>query len=205
MIRVKDIATLSDDLIRESLRRSRRRGRYRKHPRPCRTRDELVAYLKEKGFRTVHSLDVGRVEGDPTRDDYIKEFGSWAEARDTAFGKADKLEVDFQYTLKAFVEFGLWNRSAYLEARKKRPDILPSLHQINRRWGRFGNLVACARRLSASESIISYLKLRRKSGVVPTIDECRAAGLDISKLMGIFGGKRELDDYVARMEGMYEN
>jgi hypothetical protein len=41
--------------------------------------------------------------------------------------------------------------------------------------------------------------------VVPTIDECRAAGLDISKLMGIFGGKRELDDYVARMEGMYEN
>jgi hypothetical protein len=195
-----DILELPDDKIRK-LKHGQRRGRYKRHPRPRFSREQLVEYLKKRGFKTARQLEAGRAEGEPKVYDYIREFGSWGTARNFVFGHPElEPEIDVAYVLKGIVEFGLWTASKYRAARKMRPDVFPSMHRVVKRWGSFGQMTRLALRLSMKQTLKAYILLWRKLGRTPTLKECKQNGLVIKGLIDFFDGKRAFDEYVAGME-----
>jgi len=205
MFSLKDITNLPDNEILR-IRKGKRRGSYKRHPRPCFSREHLIEYLQDNGFRTVRQIRRERGEGEPTSDDYVKEFGSWSRARDIVFGAPEpEPDFDVEYMLKGIIEFDLWTWRKYIKTQKKRPDIFPSIYRVRKRWGSFSNMIYLARKMSITQTLNAYVRLWRKCGHTPTLKECDSAGVDVSAVIKFFEGKRAMDDYVSRMEELHEN
>jgi hypothetical protein len=183
------------------VRRTRRSAPRRRLPRPRRTRDELLRYLRSTGFDSVRKLDAGRGKGDPTPYDYRREFGSWGEAKELAFGKKVTPELTLKYVALAIIQFGLWTREKYRMARRNRPDVLPSTYLVEKVCGSFSRVARVARCMSMRETLNAYMALGRRLGRIPSLKDCRRDGLSISEAVEFFGGKRELDDFIVRLEG----
>jgi hypothetical protein len=160
------------------------------------TRDELLEYLRRKNFRTRKQLRDGRQKGEPRDCDYIREFKKWKTAVVAALGRKETSPTDASYFVKVVVQFNLWTKKRYLTARRREPDLVPSAYWLKKRWGNFGNLIACARQYDESVIIGDYLKLYRKLGRIPTDRECRANGVNIDKVVALSGSRKKFDSHI---------
>jgi hypothetical protein len=178
-------------------RKRRSRGSYKKRPRPERSKEKLAKYLKDNGFKTREQLRRGRHDGDPTDDDYRKAYGSWTAAVAEIWNIQP---VSRKYLLKAVIEFGLWTREAYLEAREKRPDVFPSVSVIKREFGSWGAMKEVASAMSVRRTLEAYIVLKKRLGKKPNLKDCQMAGLVIESAVKLYGGKNGLDKFVDSLE-----
>jgi hypothetical protein len=181
--------------------RSRRRGRggYRRRDRPERSREQLAAYLRRNGFRSRRQLRVGRGEGDPTDDDYVKEYGSWSDAVKEIWRTE---QPSREFIAKAVVEFGLWSKDDYEAAHKRMPEAVPSMRVVRREFGGWGILKEIATAMSLRKTLEAYMELKSRLGRSPTKEDCRMAGLVIAAAIRVYGSKRGLDAFVRALEEM---
>jgi len=174
--------------------------------RPKRSRERLIAYLRTTGIKSANKLEKLRKDGDPVVYDYKREFGSWQAAKEAAFGVDVSVEDctctehGAEYLLKIMLEFGIKTRAEYLELRRRKPSVVPSVNHVIRHWGSFRAMKAYVRSYSLIDILNEYLKLYRRHGGPPSFRVCRSAGLDISKLVTDLGGKGELDALAASVE-----
>ena len=197
-----DILTMPDSQ-RQKIRFRKRRKKYHCEKRPKFTREELLAYLRKNNFRSPLQIMKGRKPGEPKTYEYLREFGTWKNAKLNAFG-VPPAPTDPVYIYKTVIEFNLWTQKAYLAARKKRPDIIPSIRIVYNRWGKFSTLKKFAQRFSIRVLIESYWELKRKLGRHPESDECRAHGIHLEKAIEFFDGKRKLEKFVDALESQNE-
>jgi len=188
---------------RQRLRLASKPRKYAKNRRKKFSRDELLEYLRVNRFRSWRILMASRLDGDPTVYDFRKEFGNWKGAIESAFGRdiVEVKELDHRYVMMTILEFNLWTLARYVSKHNLEPSILPSRYQLLKEWGRWSNVVACARRYSIAVVTGDYLRLWRRLGKCPTLEDCRQQSLDLSKAVDYFGGKKELDEMVRAMMG----
>jgi len=189
----------SPEELKRWRRKCRGRGPYKRKGRPKRSKEQLVEYLREKGFTTRDGLRSGRGEGDPTDDDYRCEYGSWTEAMKEIWNRKP---LDRKYVAKSIIEFGLWTREGYERSRERRPDVLPSMYAIRREFGSWGVLKEIASVMSLKKTLQAYMELKRRIGKRPTREDCRIAGIEIGTAIKMYGGKDGLDRFVESMEEM---
>lgn len=203
MAKIDDILSMSDYQRRKLRLKKGRRKKYHCEKRPDFTREELLAYLRKNDFHSPQQLEKGRKQGEPKVYEYLREFGSWREAKMSAFGIPSP-PVDPAYIYKSVIEFNLWTEKAYLAARKKRPDIIPPIHVVRKRWGYFRTLKEFARRFCIKMVVEDYWKLKRKLGRHPDLAECRAEGIHLDKVVEFFDGKKALEKFVDSLEAQNE-
>ena len=198
----QDIFNLPDRKRRSFHYSPYRRGKYRKIDRPKRSNDELVAYLRDNNVHTSRQLERCRRGNDPTLSDYRLAFNKWSDATTLAFGRVEKINPsnDPEYMAKLLVQFQITSVRRYWEARRLRPDIVPSYRVVRRKWGGFKGLKFLLRRYSMVAIFNAYLSLRRRFGRYPTLNECKAKGIHFDKVMELFGSKRKLDAFLDGME-----
>jgi hypothetical protein len=168
--------------------------------RPRISGEELLNYVRENDFRTVRQLYRGRKLGEPKRYDYVREFGSWAKAKEKAFGRDPKVAFDLEYVLKSVIEFNIWTQARYFAIHKARPDVIPSSRFIRDKFGTFGNLFYMARSRSLVATLNRFVALKKALGCNPSIDDCRQAGLSLEPAVKMFGGKHKLDKFISSLE-----
>jgi len=170
------------------------------------SKEELITYLTINRFDSSRKLMDLRKDNEPTVYDCVKTFGSWKETKKAVFGGGiDDLidgepECDAEYLVKAVIENNLWTWRRYLEARKKRPDIIPSSHQIKKNWKAFSDLINFSKAYSIKHSAVKFLNLKNKLGRMPTKKDCEEAGINLERAIDKFGGKREFDKFIKNME-----
>jgi len=197
----KEIAKMSDE-ERRRLRLRRVSGKYRKKPRPDFSRQQLVSYLRRKGFRSCRELDKGRRGQEPSSYDYRKEFGSWKNALEAVYGSRppafeSATSDDPEFYGKLVVQLDLWRKADWESARQKMPEVVPSINQVRRKFGRYSNLVEYARRLSLASALNRYLVLSRRLGRVPSLKDCQRDGVSIEAAVEHFGSKKAMDEFIA--------
>jgi hypothetical protein len=170
---------------------------YRMERRKPLSRDELIDYLRRNSIRSSRVLEKLRKDGDPTLYDFRKEFKTWQEAEEVAFGKEPfKPEIDAEFVLKAAVLYDVWTYRAYREARKLHPEMFPSVAFVYRKFTGFKEFVVFARGFSLQRTVDDYRALWRKLGRRPLIEDCKTAGLLMDMPMKVFGSKAALDAHV---------
>jgi hypothetical protein len=203
MVKISDILAYSDEKrrgLRLKTKRIQKRKPYVRIERPNRSQDELLEYFKDKGITTQKSLLEIRRGDDPLPYDYIKAFGSWGKAKEIVFGPKEVPPLEAEYMVKCIIEFDLWTRPVYEEACRKRPDILPSIYRILKKWGRWSNLTELAYRSSFKKTLDSYLLLKKKLGRTPSVKDCKRAGVKLESVRTLFGSKTEMDRFLIRVE-----
>lgn len=186
------------------LRLNRKPRKYKKQARVKLSREDMIKYLRDRKIRSCRVLEKTRQPTDPNVNDFRLEFGSWGEAVRISFGRDIAAKSDSSYLLKTIHEFGLWSVKGYKKARKVDPHTIPSPNQVIREWGSFGRMFEQARRTSIEYIIGEYRKLARKIGGIPSIEQCRAAGLRIDEAVRFYKTKKEMDDIVISMGGLNE-
>ena len=189
---------------RRRVRLARKPRKYVRKPRKAFNQDELLERLRELGARSWRTFESARIDGDPTVDDYRKEFGSWQNAKDAAFGK-DIIKVnqlDHEYICRTIIEFNLWTFRAYKKARARDPDIIPSMHRVLDEWGCWSNVKQLAREYSVKLVVSDYIKLWRRLGKKPSLSDCRDANVRIDEALRLYKKKRKLDEAVEDMRRM---
>jgi len=190
---------LSPGQLRRWHSRRRARGRYRRRRRPRRSKEQLAEYLRSRGFRTRAQLRAGRRHGDPTDDDYRDAWGSWGDAVKEIWREEARSR---RYVVNSVIEFNLWTKAAYQEARVSRPDVFPSMRAVCREFGSWGVLKEIAAAMSLRKTLAAYMDLKRRLGRRPTINDCRMAGVIVDKAIEVYDGKRGLDHFVESLEEM---
>lgn len=191
------------ELSRADLHRWRKRrkgrGKYNRRNRPEFTKEQLAEYLKKKNFRTREQLRRGREEGEPTDADYREAYGSFRAAREEIW----QVEPwNREYVVKALIEFNLWTREKYHEARRNRPDVLPPLNWIVSEFGSWSTLKEIATAFSLRRTIDAYVVLRNRLGRRPTLKEAKMAGIILDKAVKIYGGKPGFDKFIESLESV---
>lgn len=161
---------------------------------------DLISYLQEKQFRSTRDLVNGRQNDEPTVYDYQKCFGSWSKAQKYIFAKSPMdtevyLNVDAEYFVRLVNDYSLWTRDKYKKARKSRPDIIPSMHQLIKYWHSFSNLKNFCRAYSLKYTAMKFISLMYKLNKIPTIKECENTSLNIERLIKKFKSKKNLNDF----------
>ena len=199
---LSDLFAMSDDRRRRIFSRLKHRGKYTGEKVPRRSKEELLAWLKEKDIRSSRQVDKVRKPGDPTLSNFRREFPKWQDAIDQAFGFHDLPPNvdDPEYMAKVVTQFGLWTLADYKRARKARPDVIPSYFALMKRWGGFRGLKIISVRYSLLATMNSYVSLRRRYGRIPTFQECLQANVILDKAIEFYGSKRKLDLFLDGME-----
>ena len=207
-----DILKLPDEIrktIRLDLRAKRKRGIRRRRPIRCPefTRAELIDYVRRNNFRKVSQVFAASGNGNPTLWCFQKNFGTnfWSLVKQEAFSP-DSIrfkwhdDIDAGYLMKLVLEFGLWTRDKYEKARLAHSDIVPPLNRIREKWGTFRRMKICARRYSIKIMLDEYLKLSRRLGRIPSVEDCKQNEVYIDKVIEFFEGKKYLDMFLQMME-----
>ena len=161
------------------------------------TREQILDYLRNNKFSSARKLRAGRKPGEPSVYDCVKEFGNWENARTAVFGmKPMDFGYDDEFITKSIVFGKAWTMQAYREMRKKEPETFPSLYKIlkRRKWREFSCL---AKQRSLKGTLGEYIKLWRKLGRTPTLEEAKAVGLVLDKAIDFYKGKHKMDEVVA--------
>jgi hypothetical protein len=145
-----------------------------------------------------------RKTGEPIVWDFRREFGSWSKAVDEAFGRELETAFDELYLLKAVIQFDLWSKEAYRGARKKDPQIFPSVYFVIKSWGRWSTFMVSAKRMALKAVLYDYRKLERRLKRRPTLREARVRGIPIDMALKKFGGKYNLDELLEGLEKQIE-
>jgi len=162
------------------------------------SRDELLDYMRKNNIRSRRKLDVYRKDGDPLPSTYSGEFGSWGAALKAAFGSPIvKPSLDKEYVVKSALMMGIITYNQYVEARKKNPDILPSIWAVLKMFGSFARFASNVRALSFKETMDAYSRLWRRLGKAPSFTECKRAGINLDiMIIKVFLTKKSLDSYM---------
>jgi len=189
------------DYKRRQLRLQKKIRHYEKHDRPELSPEDLLKYLRDHKIRSSKVLEKTRAPTDPNTNDFRKAFGSWSEAVRKAFGSGIAFDVDKDYILKSVPQFNLWSVKRFREARKVDPVSVPSWRSIRKNWGTYKNLIECARRQNLKLLLYEYLKLKRKLGHIPSLEELREANIRMDEAILFYGSKKQMDEFVVTMEG----
>jgi len=174
------------------LRLGRKRKRW--HRRPKRSRDELVAFLRQKKIRSSRHLEEVRTADDPNVYDYRREFGAWSLAMEQVDGPKVPTRVDpaNKFEMASMViTFKLWRQADYMAFRKKQPDIAPPWWKVRKHWGRYSNLTRFAQSRSFKEGMLAFMQLRYRLGHWPTLKDCETNGIAVDAFLGHFGSKQK--------------
>lgn len=193
-----EFLTLSLDARRKAPVRPRPRGPYKR--RPTRTPEQLVEYLRINDIRSIRQLRRKLSPEAPIPHDIIKAFGSWQAAKETAFGKLGPFDLpkrpDPKYLVNTAVELDLGTRDAYLAARRRRPDIVPSIHWVRALYGSWDRLKWATEQVSVKACLERWMTLRRRLGRTPTLMEAHQAGISFEPLKRIFKTSGELNEFL---------
>lgn len=192
MAKIDDILSLPP----EKLRRVRIGKRRRKHePRRYFTGQELMDYLIKNGIRSANKLTKFRQKGEPTLYDCIKAFGSWAVIKERCYGPPNPVKtgiaIDAKYIVKTVIMAELWTFRLYLDARKRRPDVVPSYYYVQKFFGRFARMTSAAKLYSVRMLMEAYRKFQRQLGRPPLAKELVDEGIDMGKALDFFKGNRK--------------
>ena len=177
----------------------RRRGRYRSRKREKLTEEALVSYLETNKIRKICDLKRLRANNPntPYLVDFISAFKSWKAAVEKAFGKDlfnQPPDNSPHYMITCCTHKKLWTQSQWMAARRRNPELIPSSRQVRRVWGGFGNMFFAAMKESPHKTFDDYLRLEQKLGHLPSVMDCRDAGLDLTALRRLLGNKWQLTD-----------
>ena len=183
----------------------RKRGPYRKRDQRL-SRQELLSHLTDNDIRSLNSLRNAGGSDAPTRYDYVREFGSWSEAKRIAFGQSasanEEPPCDPAYMAKLLIEFDAWKVRDYIAKRKQRPDIFPSYKRVRKMYGRFSDMVYFARRYSFAQKLLLFMRLRMRLGRWPTTRECRAENIDIKPVIDFYGSRERMIRFMTEVGGI---
>ena len=201
---------------RRRLRFNIRRKKGKKRTAPYRKRilsnddytpEEVVDWVRDNNIRTWRELEGARKEGDPSTYRICELFGSWRSLRDLIWGgprdrKKDPFApgTDAEYIVKVIASFELWTWRKYKEARKRRPDIVPSECHVIHHFGRWSLAIYFAEKILAKGVIQSCMRFKKRNDRWPRISDCKNEGIDIGLLITIHGTKRKLDAFLDSME-----
>ena len=76
-----------------------------------------------------------------------------------AFGITHKdlyKEISSEYFVRLVIEFNIWSKEKYKNVRKAKPDIVPSVHQLNKHWINFSNLKIFCKAYSVRHTAKSF-------------------------------------------------
>jgi hypothetical protein len=199
---LRDMFSLPDRKRRKISLTYKPRGKYRKEIRPKYSQDELVEFLRERNIRSIRQVEKFRKPGEPTASDFRRAFKHWKDALCMAYGWNEPLDVvrDPEYMAKVVVQLGITTVKGYIEAHRKRPDIIPAYRDLRRVWGGFKRLKLIVRRYSLALLLNDYMVLRRRLGRHPTLEDCEKASVNLEKGIEFFGDKKRLDDFLDSME-----
>lgn len=173
---------------------------YTRIKRPERSKEELAQYVRENDFHSKGQLLKGRAGNDPLPYDYAKAYGSWTRAMKEIWHDFKEPEFDRRYVIQSVIEFGLWTRKDYEKVRMARKDVLPSVYVIRREFGGWGIMKEIAAGFSLRTTLIAYVKLKKRLGRKPTLNDCRREGVILETALKLYGGKKGLDAFVETME-----
>lgn len=188
---------------RSKLNLFKKRGSYNTTKEEYLNRNRILEWAKEKGVRSQRQVRKQRGPGEPSVEVIIKAFGSWNNFL-SEIGierkKEEKPPSDFDYIANVIVQFGLFDADDYRNARKKRPDVIPSMYMVMKQFGTWKNASLIAARVSVQYRVDEYIKLKNRYGRWPTPTECRNARINIEPLVDIHGSKRALDAFLDKAQ-----
>ncbi len=168
------------------------------------TRQQLIDFLVVSKIKTIRGLAKSRVpEQDPNFHHYRREFKTWNEAVKAAFGKdavVKKPQKTGQYIIDMMVRYQLYKCADYKKFKKQNPYLLPCYDSLIKEFSHFKLAVKIARYHSLQDTANEYLKLQRKLGKKPTFEDCRANGIDLTRLLRFFKKKANFDDFIDEIE-----
>lgn len=172
-------------------------------------RDYLVYYLRGKGFKSKRELHNGRKGWEPSCSHYIKEFGSWGEAKRFIWGIDGvawnkEARTDPEYMVKAVIQFNLWRWVDYIAFRRKHPDLVPSYYQILREWGSFDTLKRVAAASSFKGLVVEYLKICKRMKRIVSRQEVEQLYPNLDNALKKIGGWHDLVSMASQLEGINE-
>jgi len=100
------------------------------------------------------------------------------------------------YLVRLVVQFNIQTKADYIRLHNLRPDIVPSFNVVRRVFGTFSSLYRTAVTSSSTHNLSKYIALRLHLRKTPTIRQCTASGINLGRLKGLYGSKREVDDFV---------
>ena len=164
------------------------------------SKEQVVAFIRKHGIHRL--VQLKKLNTDEVREyDLIKYFGSWREGMLSIWGLPDwQKNMSAEYVLKCVIEFKIRNKSGYLKAARKFPDIIPPEKEVLFCWGSFKNLFECAKRKDLSGMIREYAKyVIKNGGVFPTPAKLLSEGIRIGECVTLFGGKDKFDEFVSEL------
>lgn len=187
----------------------KKKGRYNKVKKKFFDRDYLLEWAKSKGIKDKNDVMKKRQIGEPSVNTFEKVFGSWEDYLSEIGIKEEKNErikapENMNYIINLIIELGIYTAEEYRQARKKRPDIVPTLHRLKQEFGSWNNAFVIASRVSLKRTVDDYVKLRKKLKKWPSITDCRKEKIDLKRIVKIHGTKKNLDSFLEKAEE-YEN
>lgn len=142
-----------------------------------------------------------RKDGDPNIYDVEKAFGMRVgKVMREIHGSREKAMDEPSYLVKVAIQFRIQNREQYREARRKRPDIVPSPYWVIKRYGTFRSFIGRKNRNSLHALISDYIRLVRTLGHFPSEYESGRLGVPLDAAISCFGSKQAFDDFIETME-----
>ena len=201
----KEIIAMPPEKRRRLKIANRRRKGYG-NTRKQMTRDEMIEWGRKKGVKSSRHLTAIREGDEPTVDDVRKVFGKWSNFIHAINGTTPEPETPFDappsdpaYIARVICEHNLWTASKYREARRLRPDIVPSLHVVFTHFGTWEDVVETARMLDTEETLNEYTKLMRRLGKPPTEFRCKKENINLALLLRQHHTKKALDEFALRL------
>ena len=167
--------------------------------RKCWDKKDVVEYIRKNNVRKIKELAALKDdETVPTVYMVTHYYGSWREAMHEIWGNEMWMShVNAEYILKCVIEFKIWTVSEYVAARRKNPDIIPSMKVVLKYWGRFSNLIECASRMDLRTIIEDYCRfVIQRGGKIPSSDILQRHGLRIGEAVTLFGSKEKFDAFI---------
>jgi hypothetical protein len=200
-IMIMDITTLVSQMPEPRRRNPHRiRGPYRKKQTWQRT--DLIRHLVSCGIHTTGQLRKSHQPEHPTLYDYIKEFRSWKEATNAAFGPPlvffSSLPPTRENLIRCSLEYNIRNRRAWIRARKIESSI-PSIYWVMKVFGGFKRFIQMVDKVSLVKRMEAYVDLTLRLQKRPSLIQCRQNDIDIKPFIQNFETKQGLDTFVASL------
>ena len=166
--------------------------------------EDLIDFMRKRNVKTIGQLKKAKGRK-PSIYAFRKVFGSWSEAKKTAFG--EEIDIlggppgDLGYIIKVINDYKVTGVSKYIKLRKDNPSIFPSSYHLYK-FGGFKKIKKISELYSVGDHLEAYAKLKRKLNRIPTPEECRREHIVIDELLSFFGSRRKLNDFLDSVENI---
>lgn len=159
-----------------------------KGKKPQYNREELIQYLIKNDIKTEVDLKKKRKDLDPYIKDYKKEFGSWKEAKKTAWGFLDRSvinphENNPQFFIDLAIQYNITKKVQYQRKHKEFPKDFPPVNQILKIWMKWENFYDSVEKMSDKIQINKYMNLGRTLKRIPSAKEAEKEGIYLDKVI----------------------